>query len=351
MSTNGMVNSNLFTMAKPNETVDESIYKTASCIKRYPDPVLTHSDVPYRSALTFNAGVLKKDGRYIMIFRNDVGDFDRQILDGKTNLGLAYSDDGIHFKVEPEPCFEMRDDEIRRVYDPRLSFIDGEYVICFAVDTRHGVCGGIATSKDLKKFDVKSISVPENRNMVLFPEKVNGKYVRLERPMPVYSRDGNYFDIWISDSPDLVYWGNSKLVMGTEDVPFCNDKIGPGAPPILTDKGWLMIFHSVDVDPTRGKNGWEAYWRKRYVIGIALLDKNDPSKVIGMSKKPLIVPEGPMETKFGYRANALFPCGMLLEEDNKTVRIYYSAGDAVVRLATANVDELLALCTEPRQYK
>lgn len=338
----------MFAPYRPAQTVDEALFKTEPCITRYPEPVLTYKDVPYRSALTFNAGVLKLNGKYTMIFRNDVGDYESETLDGVTNLGLAFSDDGIKWNVEPEPCFAIRDDEIMRIYDPRITFIDGEYCICFAVDTRHGVCGGMAITKDLKNFEIKSISVPENRNMVLFPEKIGGNYVRLERPMPVYSRGGTFFDIWLSESPDLVFWGKSRLVMGTEDVPFCNDKIGPGAPPIKTDKGWLMLFHSVDIDQTRGKNGWEAAWKKRYSIGIALLDLEDPSKVIGMSKRPLIAPEGDLETKFGYRANALFPCGMLLEED-KTVKIYYSAGDAVVRLATAKLDDLLALCTEPRK--
>lgn len=328
--------------------VDESVFKTAECIERYPEPVLTYKDVPYKSALTFNAGVLKKDGKYTMIFRNDYGDFEKQTLEG-TNLGLAYSEDGIKWNVTDEPCFAMEDEEIMRVYDPRLSYIDGQYIMCFAVDTKHGVCGGIAVSQDLKNFEVKSISVPENRNMVMFPEKINGNYVRLERPMPVYSRGGHTFDIWLSESPDLVYWGKSKLVLGVEDVPYCNDKIGPGAPPVKTDKGWLCVFHSVDVDPNRGKNGWEDAWRKRYVIGIMLLDLEDPSKVIGMSKVPLISPEGYLEKEFGYRANALFPCGMLMEDDNETIRIYYSAGDAIVRMATAKVDDLLALCTEPRK--
>ncbi len=346
MAVSKMADSKLFRMARPAMTVDESLFKTASCITRYPDPILSRHDVPYRSALTFNAGVLKKDGKYIMIFRNDVGDYDQQKLDGKTNLGLAYSDDGIHFKVEPEPCFELRDKEILRVYDPRLSYIDGQFIMCFAVDTRHGVCGGIATSQDLKKFDVVSISVPENRNMVMFPEKINGNYVRLERPMPVYSRGGDFFDIFLSESPDLEYWGKSRFVMGAEHVPFCNSKIGPSAPPVKTEKGWLMPFHSVDYDPNRGKNGWEPYWKKRYVVGIALLDLENPSKVIGMSKKPLIVPEGYWETEEGYRLNALFPCGMLMEDDG-TVRLYYSASDAIVRMATANVNDLIALCTEP----
>ena len=333
--------------------IDESLFTTASCITRHPTPVLSYKDVPYQSALTFNAGVLKKDGKYIMIFRNDVGDFEAQRLFANekgciTNLGLAFSDDGVHWNVEPEPCFDLHDSEIVRAYDPRVTFIDGEYCICFAVDTRHGVRGGMAVSKDLKHFEIKSMSVPDNRNMVLFPEKIGGNYVRLERPMPVYSRGGHVFDMWLSESPDLVYWGKSRLVLATEDVPFCNDKIGPGAPPIKTEKGWLVIFHAVDVDPERGKHGWEPKWQKRYTIGIALLDLNDPSKVIGMSKRPLIVPEGYYEMEQGFRTNALFPCGMLLEEDN-TVRIYYSAGDAVVCMATAPLDELLALCTEPRQ--
>ena len=169
--------------------------------------------------------------------------------------------------------------------------------------------------------------------------------MRLERPMPVYSTGGHFFDIWLSDSPDLAYWGNSRLVLSCRDVPFCNDKIGPGAPPLKTDAGWLVIFHSVDVDPARGKNGWEDAWRKRYVIGVMLLDLEDPSRVIGLCKVPLMAPEGPEEQIEGFRTNALFPCGMILEDD-QTVRIYYSASDTVVRLATAKLDDLISLCTE-----
>lgn len=335
-------------MSYVTRQVDESVFKTDPCIKRLPEPVLTYKDVPYPAGLTFNAGVIKKDGKYIMMFRNDYGDLDAHRLDG-TNIGLAYSDDGIKWNVTDKPCFSMKTDEIMRIYDPRITYIDGEYQVCFAVDTKHGVCGGIATTDEkFENFEVKSISVPENRNMVIFPEKINGNYVRLERPMPVYSRDGDIFDIFLSESPDLVYWGKSRLVLGVEDVPFCNTKIGPGAPPIKTEKGWLTLFHSVDFDETRGKNGWEKAWKKRYVIGIMLLDLNDPSKVIGMSKKPLMVPEKQYEIPYAFRKNALFPCGMILE-DNREVKIYFGESDAVVALATAKLDDLLALCTEPRK--
>ena len=228
--------------------IPESLFRTSPVITRYPEPVLTSKDVPYDSNLTFNAGVVKENGRYIMLFRTDYGgtreqfEKERRNVAG-TNSGLAFSDDGIHWQ------------------------------------------------------------------------------------------------------PDLAYWGNSRLVLSCRDVPFCNDKIGPGAPPLKTDAGWLVIFHSVDVDPARGKNGWEDAWRKRYVIGVMLLDLEDPSRVIGLCKVPLMAPEGPEEQIEGFRTNALFPCGMILEDD-QTVRIYYSASDTVVRLATAKLDDLISLCTE-----
>ena len=315
-------------------------------IIRHPaNPILTAKDVPYKAALVFNAGVAKWQGRYVMVFRNDYGSLDEHRLEG-TNLGLAFSDDGVAWEVAPKPCFEMHDDEILRAYDPRLTVLDGRVYMCFAVDTRHGVCGGIAVTDDFDHFEVLSISVPDNRNMVLFPETIGGMYVRLERPFPVYSRGGKeLFDVWLSESPDLRFWGNSGLVLGTEHVPWCNAKIGPAAPPVKTPKGWLTSFHAVDVDPSRGKNGWEAAWKKRYTVGIMLLDLADPRKVVGMCKQPLLAPEAPYEVDGGFRNNALFPGGMLLE-DNGEVKLYYGSADTVMCLATANVDDLLKLCLE-----
>ena len=200
--------------------------------------------------------------------------------------------------------------------------------------------------EDFERFDILSLSAPDNRNMVLFPEKAAGKYCRLERPFPVYSRGGrDRFDIWFADSPDLVYWGNQQLVLGVEDVPFANDKIGPGAPPVKTPRGWLTTFHAVDRDETRGKNGWEESWKKRYTAGIMLLDLERPWQVIGMSKLPLLEPSAPYETAGGFRNHVIFPGGMILEPDGE-VKIYYGAADTVVCLATAGVDDLLALCTQ-----
>ena len=179
--------------------------------------------------------------------------------------------------------------------------------------------------------------------MVLFPAKIGGMYVRLERPFPVYSRGRDRFDIWLSRSPDLKFWGESELVLGVEDVPFANDKIGPAAPPIRTEKGWLTLFHTVDRDNARGKNGWEPAWQKRYCAGVMLLDLDRPEQVIGLSRAPLIAPEAPYETDGGFRNDVIFPGGLIAEPDGR-VKIYYGAADTVECLAESTIAELLALC-------
>lgn len=317
--------------------------KSSSVIKKLDKPVLSRHDIPYQTALVFNAGVCKYKGRYVMTFRNDYGDFEEHRLDG-TNNGLAFSDDGINWEVSPDPFFAVKTDEIRRVYDTRLTVIGDEIYVCFACDTNHGLRGGVGKLReDFSGVDIISLSAPDNRNMALFPEKINGNYVMLERPMPVYSRGKDRFDMWVCESPDLVYWGNHKLVMGVEDVPFADDKIGPAAPPVRTEKGWLATFHAVELAPGRGKHGWEKKWEKTYRAGIVLLDLEDPSKVLGMSKDPLIVCDRDYELEDGFRKDAIFPGGMILE-DNSEVKIYYGASDTVECMCTADVNDLIDLC-------
>ena len=319
---------------------------TAECLRRsFANPILAAKDIPYSANLIFNAGVIKLGEKYRMVFRNDYG-YENGRFAG-TNLGVAESDDGIHWTARPEPMVhaeDVRDGEISRIYDPRLTKIDDDLFICFAVDTKHGIRGGIGRIiGDFEAIDTISLSTPDNRNMVLFPEKIDGMYVRLERPFTVYSRGRDRFDIWISRSPDLKFWGESELLLGVEDVPFANDKIGPAAPPIKTEKGWLTLFHSVDRDESRGKNGWEATWKKRYCAGVMLLDLKNPSKIIGISKEPLIAPEADYEVCEGFRQNVIFPGGIIAEPDGK-VKIYYGAADTVECLAESTIDELIGLC-------
>ena len=324
--------------------------KSSPILRRYAgNPILTARDVPYPASLVFNAGVTKFQGRYVMVFRNDVAAVEGEPRFVETNLGLATSPDGLRWTVEPAPVFNLEGDDILRLYDPRLTVLDGRCYLCFAVDTNHGIRGGIAVTDDFAHYELLSLTVPDNRNMVLFPERLDGQYLRLERPFPVYGRGGrDRFDIWFSDSPDLRYWGNAQLVLGVEHVPFANDKIGPGAPPVKTARGWLCLFHAVDRDLQRGKNGWEPAWQKRYCAGIMLLDPDQPWKVTGMSRLPLLAPEAPYEVSGGFRNQVIFPGGMILEDDGE-VKIYYGAADTVECLASAHVDDLLALCVEPRK--
>jgi beta-1,4-mannooligosaccharide/beta-1,4-mannosyl-N-acetylglucosamine phosphorylase len=317
------------------------------------NPILQARDVPYPSSLVFNAGVAKYEGRYVMLFRNDYGISEQNWLDyrsGKgpqpgrfeTNLGLATSVDGVRWEVAPTPRWKVESDEIFRVYDPRITVIEGVAHICFAMDTRHGVRAGIAKTTDFDKFEIISLSTPDNRNMVLFSEKIDGNYYRLERPFPVYSTGGNFFDIWGSQSPDLRYWGDHELVLAHEQVPFCNDKIGPAAPPLRTARGWLTTFHSVWNHGDQLQGGWEGGWNRTYYPGLMLLDLENPSRVIGMSPTPLWSPEAPYEAD-GFRSRVIFPGGLILENSGE-VKIYYGASDSVEALATAHIDDLLALC-------
>ena len=322
--------------------------KSSPVVRRYQDgaPVLSKQDIPYEADCIFNCGVIKYHGQYVCAFRNDYG-FDGVGAFAHCVIGLAFSADGVHWNVREKPFItidDIGDPDVTKVYDPRLTVIDDVVHLCFAVDTNHGLRGGIAITRDFETIEVQSLSVPDNRNMVLLPEKVGGRYVRLERPFPVYSRGGvDRFDMWISYSYDLKYWGDSRLLLAVEDVPFANDKVGPGAPPIRTEKGWLTLFHTVDIDRSRGKNGWEKTWQKRYCAGIMLLDLEDPSKIVGLSREPLLAPETRWEADEGFRTNVIFPGGLILEDDG-TVKIYYGASDTVECMATAKLDDLLALC-------
>ena len=318
--------------------------KTSAFIKRHRNnPVLSAKNVPYNDALVFNAGVTKFKGRYVMIFRNDFGSLKDKKLTGVVCLGIAFSDDGIEWNVEKERLIKDTDSLLYRAYDPRLTVLDDKLYMCFALGDKCGTRGGVAVTEDLENWKVLSLSTPDNRNMVIFPERINGKIYRLERPFASYLRPGDRFDIFISASHDGVYWGDTDILLSASDVSWVNEKIGPAAPPIKTEKGWLTLFHGVDTDVSR-KWGWFENWNKRYSAGIMLLDLNDPRKIKGICREPVLVPEPQYGYEAeGYRDYVVFPGGMILENDGM-VKIYYGAADTVECLAETHVDDLIALC-------
>ena len=207
-------------------------------ITRYKhNPILTKNDVPYEVATVHNAGVTKFGDEYIMLFRSHK-------LNGRSILGLARSKDGYHFEVEEKPFMVPATSGIFAEYeafgveDPRITCIDSEYWITYSAYSRHGVRIGLAKTTDWKNVERFSlITEADYRNVVIFPEKFNGLYARLDRPHSEISP----WSIWISYSPDLRYWGDSRLIMKPEPYHWDEMKIGPGAPPIKTDKGWLSI--------------------------------------------------------------------------------------------------------------
>ena len=298
-------------------------------IKRYKNnPILTKDDVPYPVATVHNAGVVKHKGKYMMLFRSHK-------LNGRSILGLAESDDGFNFKVRKKPFMEpvkagkFAEYEEYGVEDPRIIFMEGEYLITYSAYSRHGVRIGLAKTRDFKTVERFSlITEADYRNVVIFPEKFNGLYARLDRPHSEISP----WSVWISYSPDLIYWGESKLIMKPLQYHWDEMKIGPGAPPIKTDRGWLNIYHGVF--PTMDGSV--------YRLGVALHDLNDPSKIIAVGDEWILQPEEVYEIT-GYVHNVVFSCAAVPEDDG-SVKIYWGGADKVMCVGTADLEELIDHC-------
>ncbi|MBE9510458.1 MAG: glycoside hydrolase family 130 protein [Bacteroidetes bacterium] len=298
-------------------------------VKRYDNnPILTKDDVPYPVETVHNAGVIKFNDRYIMIFRSHK-------LNGRSILGLAESDDGYNFRVHDKPFMTPATKGVFRKYeeygveDPRIIFLDGEYLITYSAYSRYGVRIGLAKTRDFKSIERFSlITEADYRNVVIFPEKFDGLYARLDRPHSEISP----WSIWISYSPDLKYWGESKLIMKPVQYHWDEMKIGPGAPPIKTSHGWLNIYHGVF--PTMSGSV--------YRLGVALHDLEDPSKIIAVGDEWILQPEEIYEIT-GYVPNVVFTCGAVPEKDG-SVKIYWGGADKVMCMGTTNLEALVDHC-------
>ncbi|MDD5362435.1 MAG: glycoside hydrolase family 130 protein [Ignavibacteria bacterium] len=300
-----------------------------SIIKRYPEnPILTKDDVPYKVATVHNAGAVKYGGKYLLLFRS-------HLLNGRSIIGLAESTDGYNFKVNPEPFMIPSEEGDFKLYeeygveDPRITFIEGEYLITYSAYSRYGVRIGLAKTRDFKSIERFSlITEADYRNVVIFPERINGLYARLDRPHSEITP----WSIWISYSKDLKYWGDSKVVMRPVKYHWDEMKIGPGAPPIKTSSGWLSIYHGV----------FQTMDGSVYRLGAALHDLKDPSKMLGVYDEWILQPEEEYEIT-GYVHNVVFTCGAIPEPDG-TVKIYWGGADKVMCAGEAVLDELVSCC-------
>lgn len=313
-------------------TPSGTLSREGSIVTRHPHgPILRGSDFPAAARVkrVFNSGATKHDGRYYMACRVE----DRAL---RNWIWMADSQDGVNFDPRPEPVAmphenpEYAEYTAGMYYDPRITRIGDSFYLMHAAHSRHGCRLGLVRSPDLREFEwVGFVSEPDNRNGVLFPRKIGGLYARLDRP----NTGAGFGDIWISYSPDLIHWGQSRCVMRNSDVRWAWAKIGPGAPPIATDEGWLSIFHGVRTQCAQ---------HYVYSIGVALHDLDDPSRVIARCSEAILEPEEDYELT-GQTPSVVFTAGAVAEEDGE-VKIYYGGADTVQCLATSSVEQLVYAC-------
>ncbi|MFC1675544.1 glycoside hydrolase family 130 protein [Planctomycetota bacterium] len=241
-----------------------------------------------------------------------------------SHLQVARSSDGINFTIENESAIWPENEyEDFGVEDPRITFIDGRYYITYVGVSRYGVTTHLASTADFKSYERHGvIFYPDNKDVVLFPEKINGCYWALHRPVsPLFGKG----QIWICESDDLKCWGGHKHLMSPAAGKWDSVKIGAGAAPFKTKAGWVEIYHGVDTED-------------RYCLGAVLLERDQPWRIIARTDEPIFVPEADYETR-GFFSNVVFSCGLLFEQDN--LNIYYGAADKVCAYAQIRLEDIL----------
>lgn len=239
-------------------------------------------------------------------------------------LRLAVSEDGYHFTIDPEPLIWPADEyEVYGVEDPRVTCIDGEYLLTYSAISRHGVTSNLITTRDWKNFERKGVLfVPDNKDICIFPEKVTDRYVGFHRPSVSMLGIPN---IWMAWSDNLIDWGSHQCIMQARPGMWDSARIGCGPAPVKTDKGWLNLYHGSD--------------NTNYYMGAALHDLENPANIIARSKEPFLTPEADYE-KYGFFDNVVFANG-LVEKDGK-ILLYYGGADAFTAGCELYVDDLLS---------
>ncbi len=288
------------------------------------NPIIPRDAIP-RSNSIFNSAAVTFNGQFAGVFRVD----DKQ---RRMNLHAGRSQDGIHWDIAPEPITWLNPDpEITQFvhrYDPRVVWLEDRYYVTWC-NGYHGPTIGIGYTFDFETFHfLENAFLPHNRNGVLFPRKINGKFAMLSRP----SDNGHtpFGDIFYSESPDMIHWGKHRFVMAPKGWTWQSTKVGAGPIPIETDEGWLLIYHGV----LTSCNGFV------YSMGAALLDLEQPWKVLYRSAPYLLSPQTLYEC-VGDVPNVVFPCAALYDQPTGRIAIYYGAADTVTGLAFTYLAELI----------
>jgi beta-1,4-mannooligosaccharide/beta-1,4-mannosyl-N-acetylglucosamine phosphorylase len=310
--------------ALPNIPWEEKPAVSFDVVWRYSgNPIIPRNLIPSANSI-FNSAVVPFQGRFAGVFRCD----DRaRVMD----LHRGFSDDGIRWRIDDEPIeWEAEDAEIGRFqyrYDPRVVRLEDRYYVTWC-NGYHGPTIGIGYTYEFKKFHfLENALLPFNRNGVLFPRRINGKYVMFSRP----SDNGHtpFGDIFLSQSPDLIHWGEHRWVMGTKGG-WQATKVGAGPIPIETPEGWLLFYHGV----LTSCNGFV------YSFGAALLDLDQPWRVIHRGGPYLLSPQTAYEC-VGDVPNVAFPCAALFDPPTGRIAIYYGGADTVTALAFTKLRDVV----------
>jgi predicted GH43/DUF377 family glycosyl hydrolase len=248
-----------------------------------------------------------------------------------SHLRLARSKDGIHFEIDEHPTIMPQGLlETWGIEDPRITKLEDEYLITYSAVSDKGVGVGLIRTPDFRTFKREGIILPPtNKDVVIFPERIGGKYMMLHRPVP--SGIGTP-DIWLAESEDLKHWGCHRFVIGVRPGSWESARIGAGCVPIRTKEGWLILYHGADE-------------QHRYGMSAALLSLDDPSRVIARLDEPFMLPEAEYE-RVGFFPNVVFACGAIIDGDD--VHMYYGAADEHIARATFRLSELMSLLLAAR---
>jgi predicted GH43/DUF377 family glycosyl hydrolase len=288
------------------------------------NPIIALEDIPFRCNTVFNGAVVKRGNEYIHLLRVES-------QQGYSVFALARSKDGLHFTVEDKPVMEPARKgpfaryEKRGIEDPRITEIEGVYYVMYTAYSKYGPRIALAKTEDFFHYKrIAIVSEPGNKDGILFPERINGEYVRLDRPI-----GKGVGSMWVSYSKNLVDWGKSEILMTPRQGMWDSYRIGASVPPIRTEHGWLEIYHGVK------KTAAGPIYR----IGTVMLDLEKPDKVIARSDQPVLSPREDYE-RIGDVGNVAFACGAVVE-DSGEIKVYYGAADTCICVATANFDDLV----------
>jgi predicted GH43/DUF377 family glycosyl hydrolase len=269
----------------------------------------------------FNCGVVYHNDLFHMLYR-------AQGVDYVSYIGYAVSADGVQFNRLHDPVLSPEGDwETRGVEDPRITYLadEGRFVMAYTAYSPLGITPMFAESTNLITWNRLGplVTGEDNKDHVLFPRKIKGRYVTFHRRPP---------SIWLAASDDLKHWDNFAVVMEPRVEGWDCNRVGAAGVPIETDHGWLVIYHAYDLD-------------RVYRLGVCLLDLEDPTRVIARPEPFLIEPREPWEIK-GDVPNVIFsaanPVVPSPGEASDIVYVYYGGADRVIGLATCALDELLA---------